>query len=210
MKSENSKVILWEGKVTVKGKFLARGRYGVVTSDKIIIRKKKKENSKVIAEISKGDIVDIEYPKYGPVEALVTGYQGLKVKYRVGEKVKKIHFWARGGSLNKMPNDSDMKVLVSAVAKLAGGSEEDALKKTESFFNAYYLISITLGIVGWFMAGLIGALIMIGVSYVIWWIWRREDIDDVLKAILIVIAIVAGIGVSVIVSLVVRFFILGV
>lgn len=69
--------------------------YAEIENEKIVIRKNEDANSKIIASIAKEDIVDFELPKFGAMEAMLTGFKGLKIKYRDGNKEKTSLFGQR-------------------------------------------------------------------------------------------------------------------
>lgn len=197
------KTILWQGKISQKKGLFVTTRYAWVYGDKVIIRKKGKEDSKLVVEITKDRVVSVDFPKLGAKEALLTGFKGFVVKYREGEKEKTISFWAKG--FGAYPNKQEQRKLTEAMAEFADRELEEVKESADVFSFSKYMILLALVIVGYFLAGITGGIVMGLSGFIALTIYNKKELDSTTRIALIGASLSVGCVITIILM-----FVLGV
>ncbi len=204
-KKLSSTEAIWEGEISLKSGILGRNRYAKITSSGIKIFKNSSSDSEVIYEIKGSQIVSVVLPRFSMLDALVTGYKGIKVFYSDGDEIKDVHFWARGMLGRILPNDCEMSRLVESVLEVADDADIQRPDAGKKFGVPEYVISLVLVLLGWLFGSFLGSVVMGLTSYLIWWILETEDWAVDVKAVIIHVILVCGLASSVVVSALVYF-----
>lgn len=198
--------ILWKGKVSIRGilSFVST-RYAEVTKDQITF--KRNENSEPMFYIKLSEIESMVLPQYGAVEVVLTGFRGFIIKYRQDGKNKKIMFWPKGFA--SYPNEEETGKLIKILGSLVGKTDKemDQSKKSSQATNYFWMLGAI--ILGWFVGGVFGALVMIVPGYICLKFSQKDDVSPTVKYTVIIGSIVLGAILSFVVSLLVLYIVGG-
>lgn len=198
--------LLWEGKVTQRKNILSsRTRYAWVYKDSLVIRKKSTEDSKLLVEIPRGNLVSVNFPQFGALEALITGFKGFIVKYREKEegKVKTVSFWAKG--FGAYPSQQEMKKLTSAMAEFAGEDPEKVAESAGAYSFTKYMFVVAPMLAGYFFAGLFGFVIMGVAGFGAMVVYEKKDMGQGTKTALVAGILGGGCVITFIIALIIGF-----
>lgn len=157
-----AEAILWKGLVSIRNNpFWVNSGYAEIYKEKIVIRKKEEANSEVIREVTRKNLRSVKFPEFGAMEALLTGYRGAILEYNDGTKDQKLMFWARG-SFGAFPNEQEMGPFVKALAGFAGkeASSHEVVASAGTYSFTKYLLVLLPFIVGFYLSGILGGLVM--------------------------------------------------
>lgn len=169
--------VLWEGKVSIRGSLsFVKTRYALVSKKGIIVRKNENEDSQVIEEFKKDEIISVEFPRFGATEAIVTGFKGFIVKYNKAGKKKTLSFWAKG--FGAYPDKKEMDLLVKAMAFFTGKKYSEVKDTVEAYsFMKYIILSVSI-IAGYLIGGFIGILLMGIFSYIALKVYENKSLSE--------------------------------
>ncbi|MBN1618429.1 hypothetical protein JW887_03750 [Candidatus Dojkabacteria bacterium] len=205
MEPNNTAIQEWKGKVSVKNFIFVQQRFCEINNSGIIIHKNTNPESETFLNIPKNVIDSTKPPIPDIFDTLINGYNGFAVRYTDVQqnKIKTLNLWP-SGFLAQIDNKS-MPIFSQVLSQLnpEGVDKSSTIVPDNKSQMIVGTISFVIVILGWFLFGAVG-LIILGIGGVISSkILKNENMDQTLRYLLVTLVMGAALFLSLLFSLII-------